>query len=108
MNQSISKRSRGATAVEVSVDQLVTLITSATACAYCHGPLDEFGYAIDHVVPLASGGAHEPGNLAVACKPCNRARQSLSASEFKAWLHGVAARVLKPSAPHGGPFLALL
>jgi len=43
-------------------------------CEYCHA--DErwqfVPFTIDHVVPLAEGGADEPDNLALACFNCNR------------------------------------
>lgn len=108
MKQSISKRFRGATAVEGGVDQLVALITSAAACAYCPGSLDEFGYAIDHVIPLRSGGTHDLPHLVMACTPCNRAKWNLSESDFRRWLHGAASRLVNPSATRRGPFLAFL
>ena len=37
---------------------------------------------IDHVYPLAKGGAHTPGNLVVACAPCNRLKGNLLPHEF--------------------------
>lgn len=38
-------------------------------CAYC-GTSDDI--EIDHVIPVTSGGLHEPGNVVPACLPCNR------------------------------------
>ena len=40
-------------------------------CVYCATPLDVAVATLDHVHPLAHGGAHTPGNLVVACRPCN-------------------------------------
>lgn len=43
-------------------------------CAYCRGKLVSEGPAkfhIDHIVPLAAGGAHAPSNLQLACPGCN-------------------------------------
>lgn len=37
---------------------------------------------IDHVQPLAHGGADVPGNLVVACGPCNRLKGNLLPHEF--------------------------
>ncbi|PNY82770.1 hypothetical protein CVO96_00210 [Deinococcus koreensis] len=68
-------------------------MTSAAACAYCHGSLDEFGCAIDHVIPLRSGGTHDLSHLVMACKPCNRAKWDRSESDVRRWLHGAASRL---------------
>lgn len=37
---------------------------------------------LDHVVPLARGGAHDQGNLVSACAPCNRLKGDLLPFEF--------------------------
>jgi 5-methylcytosine-specific restriction endonuclease McrA len=51
-------------------------------CVYCAAPLD-FDYAtLDHVQPLAHGGAHAPGNLVLACARCNRLKGDLLPTEF--------------------------
>jgi 5-methylcytosine-specific restriction endonuclease McrA len=39
-------------------------------CVYCGGPAEH----IDHVVPLARGGAHAIGNLLPACAECNKSK----------------------------------
>lgn len=44
--------------------------------------LDQRTATLDHVVPLARGGAHDPGNLVVACAPCNRLKSDLQPYEF--------------------------
>ena len=52
-------------------------------CAYCGvtGPL-----TLDHVVPLARGGAHRIENLVAACKPCNSRKGARDELEFRALL----------------------
>ncbi len=51
-------------------------------CVYCAAPL-EFEFAtLDHVYPLAKGGAHNPGNLVAACARCNRLKGDLVPTEF--------------------------
>lgn len=46
---------------------------NAPFCAYCGRHIaDVQDRHIDHVVPLAKGGAHEWENLAVTCQPCNQ------------------------------------
>lgn len=51
-------------------------------CVYCATRLDQHTATLDHVVPLARGGAHDPGNLVVACAPCNRLKGDLQPYEF--------------------------
>ncbi|WP_396224599.1 HNH endonuclease [Gemmatimonas sp.] len=51
-------------------------------CVYCATRLDQRTATLDHVVPLARGGAHDPGNLVVACAPCNRLKSDLLPFEF--------------------------
>ncbi len=51
-------------------------------CVYCATPLDHYSATLDHVVPLAHGGAHDPGNLVAACAPCNRLKGELLPFEF--------------------------
>lgn len=51
-------------------------------CVYCASRLDQRTATLDHVIPLARGGAHDPGNLVVACAPCNRLKSDLLPFEF--------------------------
>lgn len=48
-------------------------------CVYCHGVFppayDGRGLTLDHIVPRAKGGSHEPENLVTACPKCNHSRQ---------------------------------
>ena len=50
------------------------------ACVYCNS---KENIEIDHVVPLARGGVHGIGNLAAACKKCNRSKGSKFVSEWR-------------------------
>lgn len=43
-------------------------------CAYCGCAVTKVH--IDHVVPIAKGGKHEIGNLAVSCQSCNLSKGS--------------------------------
>jgi len=47
------------------------LAASLGLCLYCNErrPLE-----MDHVDPLSRGGAHDVGNIAAACMPCNRSK----------------------------------
>lgn len=42
-------------------------------CAYCNR--GDCKLTMDHVEPLASGGAHEPQNVVPACGPCNQSKK---------------------------------
>lgn len=51
-------------------------------CVYCATQLDFDVATLDHVHPLAHGGAHVAGNLVLACARCNRLKGDLLPSEF--------------------------
>lgn len=51
-------------------------------CVYCAAPLDYARATLDHVQPLARGGAHAPGNVVAACPPCNRLKADMLPTEF--------------------------
>jgi 5-methylcytosine-specific restriction endonuclease McrA len=46
-------------------------------CVYCATALDFETATLDHVYPLAHGGAHHPGNVVLACTRCNRLKSDL-------------------------------
>jgi 5-methylcytosine-specific restriction endonuclease McrA len=43
------------------------------SCSYCAAVVSE-RYEIDHFIPIARGGGHEPENIVIACMPCNRSK----------------------------------
>lgn len=51
-------------------------------CVYCATPLELDHATLDHVWPLARGGAHAPGNLVTACVRCNRLKGDLVPHDF--------------------------
>jgi 5-methylcytosine-specific restriction endonuclease McrA len=51
-------------------------------CVYCGMRLELDVATIDHVYPLARGGANHPGNLVVACASCNRMKGDMLPQEF--------------------------
>lgn len=51
-------------------------------CVYCGTCLDLENATLDHVHPLAKGGAHNPGNLVLACSRCNRLKSDMLPYEF--------------------------
>lgn len=53
-------------------------------CAYCDAGLNGGG-EIDHVIPVAREGKHQPDNLTLACKKCNQDKHAKTAQEFIQW-----------------------
>jgi 5-methylcytosine-specific restriction endonuclease McrA len=51
-------------------------------CVYCATALDFDTATLDHVYPLAHGGAHTAGNVVLACNRCNRLKSDLLPTEF--------------------------
>lgn len=49
-------------------------------CAYCGATSKH----IDHVIPIAKGGAHKVGNLVAACQSCNQRKSDKFVSVWKA------------------------
>lgn len=54
-------------------------------CAYCRATLTRYTSTRDHVVPLARGGADEPGNVVLACKNCNARKGDMLPLDFIVW-----------------------
>jgi 5-methylcytosine-specific restriction endonuclease McrA len=51
-------------------------------CVYCGTTLDFSTATLDHVYPLAHGGAHCHGNVVLACLHCNRLKSDSLPAEF--------------------------
>lgn len=56
-----------------------------TACYLCGEPLAGRVVHVDHVVPLAAGGAHELDNLRPVHMPCNLRKGDLPLSALRWW-----------------------
>lgn len=90
MSLNASKRNNGQ---RVDVDAAVKMLLDATHCTYCGQPNDgKIPFALDHMQPLALGGAHRLDNLTPCCEPCNRAKHDMPAAAYIAWLKGVVSR----------------
>lgn len=46
-------------------------------CAYCGSTPNDGPLHVDHVVPVAEGGANEPSNLVTACASCNLGKSAV-------------------------------
>lgn len=51
------------------------------ACRYCGATAPDVKLTVDHVTPLALGGADDPSNLAACCSDCNFGKSSTSPDE---------------------------
>ena len=49
-------------------------------CSYCH--VTGVPLQLEHIVPRSRGGSNRVSNLALACKPCNVKKSTLTAEEF--------------------------
>ena len=59
-------------------------------CALTGLPLTPDDANLDHIVPIASGGKHEMGNVQVVHKIINRMKSTLPQNEFIQWCRCVA------------------
>ena len=62
--------------------KLAALRDCGRRCVYCAAPLEYAHATLDHVHPLAKGGAHTQGNVVAACPPCNRLKADMLPAEF--------------------------
>jgi len=51
-------------------------------CVYCGWDMPFADATLDHVQPIARGGRSQPGNLVVACGPCNRLKADQHPQDF--------------------------
>lgn len=62
--------------------QVVDGFGNAVRCPYCGVPIDFLNCSIDHIVPISRGGELGLSNLCACCAECNRAKGSLTGTEF--------------------------
>ena len=62
--------------------KLGTMRDCGRRCVYCADRLEFARATLDHVHPLAKGGAHVPGNVVAACIRCNRMKADMLPVEF--------------------------
>lgn len=63
------------------------------ACQYCGAHPPEVILEVDHIVPVAEGGADEFDNYITACFPCNRGKGTVSLDRIPQSLADKAAEV---------------
>ena len=77
-----SRRSKVASGHQKRAIKYAAMRDCNRRCVYCAAPLDFDVATLDHVHPLAHGGAHVAGNLVLACARCNRLKGDLLPTEF--------------------------
>ena len=68
-------------------------------CAYCGQKILYKEMQIDHMKPLANGGADEISNMLPACRSCNHYKATLDVEGFRRYLGGIPARLMRDSIP---------
>lgn len=58
-------------------------------CHYCGRSTPPRELTMDHVVPIARGGASERGNVVPCCKDCNSRKKDLLPLEWEEYLEGL-------------------
>jgi 5-methylcytosine-specific restriction endonuclease McrA len=51
-------------------------------CACCRADLKKIKMNLDHIMPLALGGAHSDENVQLLCQPCNNQKYSKHPVDF--------------------------
>lgn len=62
-------------------------------CVYCNTDISS-KYHLDHIVPLAKDGKHEPSNLQILCPSCNVKKWTKSDVEFRDTINRGKATIL--------------
>ncbi|MGW6754540.1 HNH endonuclease [Streptomyces sp. NPDC055006] len=76
------RRSRKACTLHEPYDRADIFARWEGLCCYCDEPAE----ALDHVTPVALGGADAAWNLVPACKPCNSSKGAKTLAEWAlAW-----------------------
>lgn len=77
------RRARERTAYVAPVNRYAIYNRDDWTCWLCHMPIDrsadaqaDMAPSLDHVIPLANGGTHEPANVATAHRLCNARRSN--------------------------------
>lgn len=82
-------RRRAREVAPVDADSIVR--RDGCSCYICGRALSRREVTLDHVTPLARGGAHAAENLRVACKPCNSRKRDKPLAEFVCFLETAQA-----------------
>lgn len=81
---SSSKRARkkGATGKLTNGIAAKLMLLQKGQCACCRASLKKTGHHLDHINPLALGGAHDDSNVQLLCPPCNMSKHAKNPVDF--------------------------
>ena len=68
------RRARLLAAFVESVDPVAIRIRDNDLCGICGSAVTIADQSLDHIIPLARGGTHEPGNVQLAHRRCNSSK----------------------------------
>lgn len=71
----------GATVALVNTDAIYD--RDGWICQICKRPVIRGEESLDHIVPLSRGGSHEPRNVQLAHRQCNRVRSNRGAAQTR-------------------------
>lgn len=84
------RAARAGAGLDYTLDRLRTLARAALenpeGCWYCSGPMTEANLSADHAQPVSRGGSWSLSNVRVVCGRCNRAKGSLTWTEYMSLL----------------------
>jgi 5-methylcytosine-specific restriction endonuclease McrA len=75
-------RIKGSPGTHTAADVAALLIAQGHKCANCNGNLKKIQRHLDHIMPIALGGANDKANLQWLCGPCNRKKNAKDPIEF--------------------------
>lgn len=64
-------------------------------CAYCGSIIKRDQMTVDHIKPLADGGANSIGNYNPCCTTCNRYKADMSIRNFRKYLVDIHEKLLR-------------
>jgi HNH endonuclease len=80
----------------ITADDLQSRIyESGGKCEWCNRSILKKPFHIDHIIPLASGGANNARNIAVACPNCNLAKSAKSPARFAQEIYAKTGNMTK-------------
>jgi len=61
----------------ITIAEIRALASYQLGCPDCKKPFSKDNpYTLDHIMPIALGGAHDKSNIELRCYPCNNAKRA--------------------------------
>lgn len=78
-NRRARKKANGGSHTPEQIEELRT--KQRHRCAGCKASIRNH-YEVDHIIPIASGGTNDIGNIQLLCMPCNRSKHTKSPEQW--------------------------